>query len=573
MQVSTSTQSTAIHFNLVNDAIEWSLQREGVAEATIRVEYSNGPDRFYLGRALLNSAKSIFYNLFPISSELDFRLSDNLSQNRETYEAVSQFVLTLRQTNKLLLEFINSRNIAKSHAHTYFYSPDDHPHLKAIANAIQETAESKIFYEPFFTGWNALERRWGPSNCLPIRELIRLLIEKKVKRFVSVNHYYISSQMSRNEFILPLFKLLGIEYVTYYADPPDGNLSPIEVSAYQVDGVCSYETAAHLHRDWDQINQIKNSKPHATAYFLKRVYEPTPLENNFDILIASHSRIQETKGGLAGLLYIFETSTKDDNLFDDFQIWFMSMRRLLLHHAGLSRPMIETAGQIVYQAYVNGISFLKFLVIDGLKTSRAIRLYGDTGWARLFPNYYQNAYLNDQTYSQFCASRKYMPLLMNASINYLDANPVIHKAIDQGVPYLAFPATVRTADFEGFRPLEYRNLNELNTAIENVNDRAFNAEVLASRRTYIDMISKLFDSLVSDISGPSGYEIQTHPYAVSTREHLKLLDERTLQYIQTNLPVLQDQIQKVFFGRGLNFNIRDSRFSNRAFVSALCADQ
>lgn len=568
MELTTEKTAAVLHIHKDEAGIFWTMSLEQTKTPPVRIDIQGSADRHFVWRSLMKSAQPIFYHLLPVPS-LEVQIGQEILEDESIAPAVQEFANIVRGTNRMLNEFAPQFNIAAGFENTFFYSPDDHPHLKGIYEATKAAKNCETFYEVCSTGWNPVIRAWERPLFLPIREILRTLVEKKVKRFITVNHYFLSHHQLQGVFILPLFEKLGIEYICYYGDTSEG-ISPIEVAAFDWEGFRNYQIASHLQRDWNQIYNIRSGKPHSTGYFLKRSYDIEPLDKDFGILIASNSRIHDLKVNFLQLLYIFETSTRDENIFDDFQIWFMAMRRLLLHHIGLVGPMRESAGLAVYQFYVNGISLLKFLVIDSLKTSRQIKIFGDNGWGQLFPNLYQNQYLNDADYQAFTQSRKYMVLLMNASIYYPDANPVLHKAIDASVPYLGYPATVRTPEFEGFKALEYRNFGELNSILDSVNERAADATALATRKYFIDMIHGLFNAMVADFSGQTpGYDLKTNAYAVSTQSHLQLLDERTEKYIREHQALMQEQILKIFYNHQFQFKFEDSRFCNRPLMKTL----
>lgn len=133
------------------------------------------------------------------------------------------------------------------------------------------------------------------------------------------------------------------------------------------------------------------------------------------------------------------------------------------------------------------------------------------------------------------------------------------------MPFINYPALVKTSWFEVFKHIEYDNSTKLNYLIENIETIVNNDELRNSVRTFKDVVRSstkalgeqiVLDKRVSDDSGLYG-------------EQRMLLDQMITEYIDKNEPFLRKTFRVLLLGEPVQYDFAKSKYFKRRYVQRI----
>jgi len=237
----------------------------------------------------------------------------------------------------------------------------------------------------------------------------------------------------------------------------------------------------------------------------------------------------------------------------------------MFHHYDASmQQKIALHGKLM-NIYFNGISLLKYEVIESLKTERQITLFGDEKWDELFPQYYQKRHLPKNELLTMLKSGKYLHIHVNEHFSYFEPNPVIMDALAHGLPYIGFPPVVNIDEQKGFNHLEYRNIKELNQLTENVLGALNNSDYLTAANSYVNKMHGAWNTFINAvICKKDTPDVTLESYR---QKHRDLFQEIAKHYISNNRQSLLNYLN--FIKGGVSYDLAWSRFFEREYMQKI----
>lgn len=518
----------------------------------------------YIYYQLLNTLKPLFEAMLVEVD--DFKLYFDEPRGGDLFEKIEIILLNTYQS---IQTYHHLRDAAIHHNNLLFYNADDSDRFYQIYEASKQKCVHTVFYESMQTGFNHVTREWEEERRFSVDELISFILDNKIKRIVAQNMYFLECILNIDHvYLLVLMEFIGVEYVIIDHDvyPNDQIYGHVSKAFFSWDGFTRFSVFPHLQEHWDKAYAIKNIhyiiSPQDTGS-----NQMEPLVDDYGIIVLSNSRVEQTLSNLPAILYLFEQFS-DENIFDELQRWYFAIRYLLLNELDLPFYERQLYHDQLYFLYIDCISFIKYEVIHNIETSRRVKLYGDNGWDRLFPQYAQGRFLNSEEKQHILRQRQHLYLLLNANYTYLEANPVVTDAISKNIPFIGLPAMVRTDEFAGFQTIEYYDKTSLNQRIEQANQFCNDLELISSINMYRDVFTESLQTMQSYILEDIKPR-RSNRFERLRRTHEQLVQKEILNYILSNSGRLMDTFETLCMKKVTGFRIKDSKFIDRPYVQVL----
>ncbi len=370
------------------------------------------------------------------------------------------------------LKFIHELSIDPKETENFdkilFLNASDHDRFADLHAICQKKSPERILYKSFDTGYDAKARAFVNPDYPPLANFINDLVQQKIKTVIAFNMFYLEAlRKTQNLFGLVIFKYLGIRYINCDYDTYDLPVGgQYYKSLFQENKGPRLSISPHMNLEWDRmlgLNQI-------TSMPVFRVFDkarPTvKLTPDFGVMVLSNSRVADLNPATIQFAARVLADFPDNDRYRHFEMWYYALRRHVITSQNFSDFEKIEINRRAWAFYLNGLSLLKFDVIASLNTKRKIAIFGDAGWQKVFPEYYQNRFLpKDEIKTEFQSGR-WLYLLMNDNYSPHLANPVIYDAMTHDVPFLSFPSIALTESLSEFRKLEYRNAQELGALLE-----------------------------------------------------------------------------------------------------------
>jgi hypothetical protein len=211
---------------------------------------------------------------------------------------------------------------------------------------------------------------------------------------------------------------------------------------------------------------------------------------------------------------------------------------------------------------------MKYEIIDDLDTNNNILIYGDEGWAKVFPQYFQNKYLVGAEQKELFTNGRALHLQFNMGSSYLYPSGSVIDSIINNIPFINYAPVVKTSGFQGFEFLEYKDKESLNSLVDNINVRLkdpmlegaiSNCLTSFTGSTHSLNHQILFDCVPQDDKGYSELRLET----------AEMLDTKVQEYIAENEDSINLCFQELFLEDNFDFNIKTSRYYNRDFFQKI----
>lgn len=554
--------------SLENDQIkiQWTGLRTPLTSQALNVQAGFEDTSFFLN-FFLAASKPIFFNELPTPS-IHVTVDEAIHERPYLNSAAQSLQNAYQRTNQLLTQLKDKKGFASKFNRTLFYAADESPDIESLYREAEAKYPGFNIFKSFSTGWNKTDRRWEPSDSLSIESLVELISTERIRRIVTLNMYYLKHGIRDGVYTLAVLRYLGVDYIMIDLDVYDLTWN-FAKSVFNDESSTRFSMFPAMAREWDEAYAIKNSRYIPCALQTSKPSLSQALEADFDIVVASHARLPNLLSQLGFVLTVLESCT-DENLYDDFQLWYYSFRHWILNESKLSLIEKEYTNSVLYTLYLNGITFLKYETIESLNTAHKVRIFGDNAWGEVFREQYEGRYL--ENYAEVFSSRRALNLLLNVNFSYLEVNPVFQKALQLGAPFLGFPPLCRIEELEGLQSLEYRNTRELSECVNSINAR-FAQFKSSGVEAYMDsIIGGVRESLVQASRGSQQLQ-GIDRFESECRRHQTL----ALNRIQLYLARFQRELEKqfdLFFkreARDVHSIAANSRFSNRQYLKRLLA--
>ena len=526
----------------------------------IGVNPGNEVNRTYYLWWLLTSFKPLFFEL-PVES-ISIEVGPACKDRFEKEFAFCQRLFG--QTNQMLMDYEAFHGMAEDHTKHLFYNVGENVNFKKIYHHGKEADPDSLLYLDFDPGFNPVTRQWEKTPPpMTIEEIFTYVKENRVKKIISINHYFLEKFFEQGIYILPLFRMLGAEYIIVDLDNYDLTPQGYLVKQFYNCNEFGRFSYAQFHAFWDQYLGLKNTNRIAFLHKDQDPFDFQQLDDDYDIVVMSNSRVRDVLQFLNPMLFIM-SHFKDGSFFEEIELWYYSLRHMILNIMDLTDLERLNFNALLFRFAYGICQFVKYDVIDSIKTDRQIRIYGDEGWKEIFPEYYHH-FLDREEIDTLFSRKRSLNLLMNWQLTWFETSAVIFEALNYRVPFLNHPALVKTPGLQHLAQIEYVNAEQLNQKIENIN-AYITPELIGSVNHLNRVCNANMDNIVSAVvrNNTSAHDDFTLEY----QAHDRLLQERINTYIDKNEEFLRFSFKSLFF-ESVQYDMRQSDYFPRLFMQRL----
>ncbi len=464
---------------------------------------------------------------------------------KPTYDAMKESMDfcagLLNRTNVTIMEYADQQDMAKDHEAILVFNVSEELRYKSFYDRLKRKGFD-VHYMNVDCGFDREKREWLEEKelPLPVPELIEYIRKNRIKTLLTVN-YYLAHRYSSlvGVSLLSILNYLGVECMTINNDPPD--LQPtghIHRVAFNNPKWRQFSNLGVLNRYWDDKYGVTNIKYVA----IPQDYRPgeiKPLDDDYSIIILSNSRWSNVKTSQSFVEH-FLGQMPQDKLFETFQLWYMTLRYMVLNIMELTEFEKLKYNSLLHQFFYVIANYLKYEIIRWLPEDREIKLFGDLAWKELFPQYYQGSLSNDEIDDLFKKDNQ-LYLLLNFGFSYLDASAPVYDMVRRNVPWINVPQMVTTSTFNGLRHIEYSSKEELNSLLRNIQD-VYKVKELQDA---LGIYSGILSSSVDDIEAALLNKEQRSEFNAHLVEHDIVLDFKIKEYLKANENFLRTSFEGI----------------------------
>lgn len=566
-----SVESQVVHLNIAINSQQ--------IEASTVIENYDYTHSNYLFYWLIYHLKPVF-DLLPIGNlSTNIQMSTDIEKKpvaKQFFnEVLERAVHILTTTSQLIGDFAHMKDCLAAEENGLFFilETEEHTRLGEFIKHWKESYGEKTFVETFPSGWDAKKREWvQKSHKFDILQFMKSLVERDIHKIISMNHYYLDNALGDCFVYIPtLMKFLGVELVQLFFDPVEyDQVGQLKRRCYGIDNLTHYSVLPLISKDWDEAFKQNNIfYTPIVQHFSKNTsnhYKTLPVD--YDILVMSQSRVSDVKTALPYILYVLD-NIDYDNPFEAYQLWFLAMRKRLFALSNVNEKRWMSQGQYLHILMYRIANFLKYEVINRIKTDKKIRIYGDQGWEQVFPQYYEKKYLTGQEMLALDAENKSLHLLFHNNFSYLETGGPVFDAIAKGRPFINYGAVSRTEPYQGFKCIEYGNAESLNQLINHYHDQ-INIDALdKALKHYNDVMSAAESQIAEHLFNGTPFDDDGGIYYTECKAHYPLLQEKIDQFEKQYHAFLDESVTYVFEGKPLIFDVTQSEFFKREYVQRL----
>jgi hypothetical protein len=329
--------------------------------------------------------------------------------------------------------------------------------------------------------------------------------------------------------LMVLCRHLGVEWITLNNDPPD--LKPagfLHKGLFHQPGMRRFANLQVLNEYWDKHYGIRGHYGVIPQDYGQKEFQQ--LDSDYKIIILTNSRLESVKP-LVGYFTDHLGRLDETNLVDEFQLWYLASRQVVLD-SDIPEAHKLTYNSVLHQYYYMGVNFLKYQVINGIKTDREVELYGDVGWKEIAPQYYRGCLMNDDIRDLYQRGNQLF-LLVNASISHLDASAPVYDMVRWGVPWINMKPLVRLFPLDA---IEYNSdAEEFNYMLNNAHEINFDFT------EYSDVLASSTDDLINKINDKPPNGIFNH----HMQKQKQALNEMIDEYVTLRKPFINFIFKKI----------------------------
>ena len=524
----------------------------------------------------LKNLKNLFYRMpldqIEIGCYVDPEYREDEAVQRIYASVFQQIVQIIRETDRVIKDLLPLKDCASRFENVLFYIEEGDSRLGELFEHVESRKPGGIFLKEYKSNWNPIQRRWETDDGgFDLHGLINLIREREIQKIVSANYHVYEKAIATAVYLPSVMEYLGVEFIgmDYEAIEYFNISGPTLRKLLHNDQFRRFTSLPSLNQYWDERDSNRNI--HYTAV-IRHYPEPATsiaLEDDYSILILSHSRHAMVKGNLKIILYVLD-QLNADSLMTDLQMWYLSARRIILEQLKLEERATVEFCRVLLEVWYSASQFLKYEVVESLDTSRKVQIFGDEGWAVLFPQYYEHRYLNPQQIAELNQRKDILYLLLNNNVSYLEASGSVFDCICRGLPFINFPATFKTRELKDLENIEYDDRSRLNYLVDAAAMIYRNPELQAAitnvNRIYMASEKSVVDALIA----PPRTTGHVGPFERAVEEHKKLLDAAVDDYVAKNGGKIITAL-KMFYDPSFKYEIDGSRYSGRKYLRALAA--
>lgn len=574
------THSLELQILKLGSQIGWKANIAGQQTNPVLLPQDQSFDAVHTVGQLFRSLSILTHRFFPMAS-IEFEISPEISQSFGSLDLFHFLKDSLINTNTKMLENTNKIDIASNFKNALFYPNAECSELvdiKKIYDLAEERTQEKVFYKEFFykealrKNWNLTPEEKQNLDYFNINHLIEFICENEIGIFFTDETHYHQTLLNLDRILLsPILQMLGVKPIFYYYASLD--VSVAAKLSFSSDTAHEYFVGPIFYKDWQALYQSNNKRFHPGAFFRGRPSSPKLLPDDYSIGMAANPRLKSFYGQKKELLYVLDTSTSDENLFEDFQTWYVAIRWAVLTTPSFSLSQKEKAVLLLRNLMLSGMALFKCMMLEEASKFRRTKIFGSKHWKVLFPDLYQDRYLDDDGYKEVFGKGKALKLLGNQNWGYYSANMALFRAIDLETPYLALPPLSRKKELEGLRTLEIRSIAEMISKLDQINDLTQSSEYIKSREFLITEVQNMKALLAKDVTGNVTFEeYQQSEFQKGVKLAINDINAKIKTYCLKHQATLFEQAQRILANnQEFEFDVKSSRFMKYEFLQRLFA--
>ncbi|MGO9014976.1 MAG: hypothetical protein ACLQF0_08350 [Dissulfurispiraceae bacterium] len=547
-----------------------------IAQDSLTLEEINTADEEYIYFWLLNAGKNIFRHM-PLAGFSDMKGSCSAEVWKKISGPVNTFADILRNTNRFLSEHMHLKGIAAEYKKILFYNEGDNERVFSFFGKCSEMDPEHVLYRIVESGWDNNTRMFDSSKAsfMSPHELAKFIKEEKIKKIVTVNDYYAGLVLENHRIhIMPILLFMGVELVMMDGDSYlETFVGYIRKASYSYDMFPRFSVFPYFERYYDEKFDLKN------IYYVPYPHDyedddcSFEIRDDYSLLILSSTRFRQVVTPIYSILYLLDF-LDEKRLFTELELWWLSLRWMILNEMKLNEVQRRydefRLGTFFYQSC---LSFLKYEVIDSIRTDRKVLLYGDPPWELLFPEYYQKKYLNIQEKDEMFSEQRYLHLLMNISLFYPETHPTVNDALMRKVPFISHPHLVETPPYSGFSHIEYNDAAELNCLIKDINKSLNNVEFKTSVKNYKKVMKTSQTEMAENIMFDKALAADGGSYLRECEPNDALLNEMIQEHIKDKREFLETTFEALFVKGTAAFDVSKSRYFEKQYVQKILVEK
>ncbi len=480
-------------------------------------------------------------------------------------------LIFLDTTNKLTMKYQHLKDTCRHFENILMFNPGTDAGIELYENGVQ-AGNKNLRYQHMETGYNSKIRQWEHADPpFEIDDLIKYLVENKIRRIISINHYLLEKYLyMKGIFLLSLLDHLGMEYVVY-----DQDVYELRWEGYlqqELFNNTKWQRYSHsnMHQFWDEKLGHDNVSYIGLLNFTKEKQSQFVIDPDYKILIMSNSRFEVVKAVINPFLFITHF-LDDQNIFYNFQIWYRSLRYLILEIMEMDDLEKMFFNHKLTSLFYNSIQLFKYELIENIQTDRKVEIYGDEGWGKVFPQYFQNRYLQREDKDEILSTGKYVMLIPPSfSINILFREFTILDAISKGVPFIYMSSQTKLRGYDAFEKIEYNTPQQLNLKINRMDEIYQDRVLLDTLERYKRLVTDRSEVLMEDMFTLSDSKKKIFDgYDTYTKQINEDIDSEVFKFIDQNEGFLRNCFSVLFKGDRVNFDLTQSKFYNRGYVQKI----
>ncbi|MBF0493471.1 MAG: hypothetical protein HQM15_11930 [Deltaproteobacteria bacterium] len=515
---------------------------------------------------MLSHCRKIF-ELEELPQDIQLTIGAKFNKIPEIIQVCQKIMSILASTSNKIRGNLFLKEEFKSFEGKLFYNIEDLFALNDLYLKIKEKHSDQTHCLNMKSGWNKLKRCWEETDHYSIRQLLDMIREKKIKTIFSVNMFLPNDILKKEDTLLiPLLKHLGIEFIIIDFDTYElvnnGHTKKAVMNMKEVRRFSIYPSISKYFDQAAGANEIRYFSYGDILNPDQLIHAPDP---NPEIVFLSNARSNYVLGLMPQILH-FMNYVDSENPFDDQQMLFYAINHLLLHSTELEIDQKWKYYSLFADVYMGVLSLLKYEVISGIETTHKVLLFGDTAWEKLFPQYYQNRFLNEEEQKEKLQNGKSIYILFNQNYSYFENNPVFLRAINYAAPYLTFPAAATLQELSGLRHLEYSNPQEFNSKLKNIGSLCKDPEYQSSLQKIKSYLKSCHNDFVNQVENP---EIKISLYDQLCNENEQIFQQKLEGYIKNNFYRISQCMDELMKKNPKEFQLNQYSYFHKSYTQNL----
>ncbi|HWR39473.1 MAG TPA: hypothetical protein VN611_08220 [Patescibacteria group bacterium] len=479
----------------------------------------------------------------------------------------------VNNTKQLLAQYQDKKNCCRDYDGVWLHSADGNARSKGFFEFQRERFPVPAYYSTYNTGWDKEQRCFVHENSryLSAHELVEFCLENRIGTMVSENFYLESNALLPHRIYLPaVWTFLGVRHVGIDIDPWDllaqNEFGVFHTSAPNLLRFSPLGMNTDLTIQREKAENIQGFP--LFQHYSQEKQARGVLEDDYSITVLTLSRLPNMKNNIMKILYLLQLMATD-LLQEEIVEWYYSMQLYALNDPEMSAEKLTTFNRTQQTLATECMQFLKYEALHHLQSKRKIRLYGDSGWNTLFPEYYRGL-LNAEEIQAVHKAGNTVYLTMNGILSYVECGGPVYDMLAQKVPFLVVKPWTRTANFQGLRHMEYGSWQEMNDKINNARVFWQKEELQNALDLWGDIFNQA-EASMAEIIFKKPRNVAKNLYEKTLMAHIPEQQAKVAGYEEKNRAMLQMNYRKFAHGEWNKeqFDVQKSRYWSRPYFQRM----